>query len=183
MHHSAPEIPPGLAGVAERLRRGPRIDPSAFVAPGAVVIGDVTLGAETSVWYGAILRGDINRIAVGRRTNIQDNVVIHLADEFPCLIGERVTIGHSAVVHACTLADEVLVGMGAIILDGAEIGARSIVGAHALVTSKIQIPPGSLVLGSPAKVTRQLTLAEQDAIAKWADKYVENSRLFRAHYD
>lgn len=175
-------IPAGIAGVAERLRRGPRIEPTALVLPGATVIGDVTLGAETSVWFGAVLRGDINRIIVGAQTNLQDGAIVHLADAYPAILGDRVTIGHAAIVHACTVDDEVLVGMGAIVLDGAEIGARSIIGANALVTGGMQVPPGSLVVGSPAKVVRQLSIDEQTRIKGWALKYVENARLFRAHY-
>ena len=113
--------------------QSPKVPASAFIAQGAVVIGDVTLGAESSVWFGTVLRGDINRIEVGKGSNIQDNAVVHLADDFPCLIGDFVTVGHSAILHACTVEDECLIGMGATILDGAVIGAQSIVGAKALV--------------------------------------------------
>ena len=137
--------------------QSPQVPASAFIAQGAVVIGDVTLGAESSVWFGAVLRGDINRIEVGKGSNIQDNAVVHLADDFPCLIGDFVTVGHSAILHACTVEDECLIGMGATILDGAVIGAQSIVGAKALVTGGTVIPPGSLVLGSPAKVVKSLS--------------------------
>ncbi len=182
MNLPADPLVTGASGVAARLARGPRLHPTAFVVPGAVVIGDVTLGEEASVWYGAVLRGDINRIVVGPRSNIQDCAVLHLADDFACVLGELVTVGHSAVVHACTVHDEVLIGMGAIILDGAEIGARSIVGANALVTMNTKIPPGSLVLGSPAKVVKQLSLDEQKTIATWAWKYVENAKRFREFY-
>ena len=179
---TADVIPTGLAGVADRLKHGPRIHPTAFVVPGATVIGDVSLEAHSSVWYGTVLRGDINRIAIGAQTNLQDGVIVHLADSYPALVGERVTVGHGAIVHACTIDDEVLIGMGAIILDGAEIGARSIVGAGALVTGGMQIPAGSLVVGSPAKVMRQLAPDEQAKIKSWALKYVENARVFREHY-
>ena len=175
-------LPTGLAGVPQRLSVGPRIHPSAYIVPNATVVGDVTLSEEASVWYGAVLRGDINRIVVGAQTNIQDAAVVHLADNFAAVIGERVTIGHSAIVHACTVDDEVLIGMGAIILDGAEIGARSIIGANTLVTAGTNIPPGSLVVGSPGKVVRQLSLDEQSGIKKWALKYVENAKMFRAHH-
>ncbi len=159
----------------------PHIHPSAFIAPGAVVIGDVTVGESASVWYQCTLRGDIHRIVVGPRSNIQDNSVIHLADDFGCSVGELVTVGHRAILHACTVADEVLVGMGAIVLDGAEIGARSIIGAGTLVTMHTRIPPGSLVLGSPGKVVRTLDLAEQARVKTWALKYVEVARRFREH--
>src|SRR3954468_8195822 len=179
MKISADPFPTGLAGVAARLAHGPRIPASAFVVPDATIVGDVTLGEESSVWHGAVLRGDINRIIVVARSNVQDAAVIHLADDFAAIVGELVTIGHSAIVHACTVDDEVLVGMGAIILDGSEIGARSIIGANALVTTGMKIPPGSLVVGSPARVVRQLALDEQTKIKSWALKYVENAKLHR----
>jgi len=163
------------------LRKAPRLGRQVYVAKGAVVVGDVTLGACSSVWYNAVVRGDINRIIVGRGSNIQDNAVLHLADEYPCLLGNYVTIGHSAVVHACTVGDEVLVGMGAVILDGALIGAQSIIGAQALVTQGTEIPPGSLVLGSPAKVVRKLTPKERKGLKSWADKYVANAAYCLKH--
>lgn len=158
----------------------PEIPESAFVAASADVIGRVTLGEESSIWYNATLRGDINEIVVGPRSNVQDQAVLHLADDYGCYLGELVTIGHSAVVHACTIKDEVLVGMGAIILDGAVIGERSIIGAGALVTGGMEVPPGSLVLGSPAKVVRTLDKEEQAGVKTWAEKYVGVSRKFLA---
>jgi carbonic anhydrase/acetyltransferase-like protein (isoleucine patch superfamily) len=161
----------------------PQIDPSAFIAASADIIGRVTIGAESSVWYHATLRGDINEITVGAHTNIQDNVVIHLADEFGCHIGDWVTVGHSAVVHACEIRSEVLVGMGAIILDGAVIGERSVIGAGALVTGGMRIPPGSLVLGSPARVVRTLPPDEQAKVRSWAEKYVGVARRYRQRPD
>ncbi len=156
----------------------PEIHPTAFVAPSADVIGRVTLHEESSVWYQTTLRGDINEIVIGPRSNIQDNAVVHLADDYGCYVGEFVTVGHSAIIHACTVKDEVLVGMGAIILDGAVIGERSIIGAGALVTGGTVIPPGSLVLGSPGKVVRTLSLDEQKNVKYWAEKYVIQSRKF-----
>jgi carbonic anhydrase/acetyltransferase-like protein (isoleucine patch superfamily) len=164
---------------ARYLDAKPDIHPTAFIAPGADVIGDVTLAEESSVWFQAVLRGDINRIVIGPRSNVQDGAVVHLADDYGVFVGELVTVGHKAILHACTIADEVLVGMGAIVLDGAEIGARSIIGAGALVTGGKVIPPGSLVLGSPAKVVRTLSLEEQAGIKAWAEKYVAVSRAFR----
>jgi gamma-carbonic anhydrase len=157
----------------------PGIHPSTFVAPGAAVVGHVTLEEESSVWFHTTLRADINRIVVGPRSNVQDGAVIHLADDYGAFVGELVTVGHKAILHACTIGDEVLVGMGAIVLDGAEIGARSILGAGALVTGGKKIPPGSLVLGSPAKVVRTLSLEEQAGIKVWAEKYVALSRAYR----
>jgi carbonic anhydrase/acetyltransferase-like protein (isoleucine patch superfamily) len=165
--------------LARYLDQQPNIHDSAFVAPGAQVIGDVTLAEESSVWFQAVLRGDINRIVIGPRSNVQDGAVVHLADDYGTFVGELVTVGHKAILHACTIADEVLVGMGAIVLDGAEIGARTIIGASALVTGGTKIPPGSLVLGSPAKVVRTLSLEEQAGIKIWAEKYVALSRAYR----
>ncbi len=160
------------------LGRQPEVHSTAFVAPGAVLIGDVTLSEETSVWYQAVLRGDINRIVVGPHSNVQDGAVIHLERDRGVVLGEWVTVGHKAVVHACTVDNEVLVGIGSIILDGAEIGARSIVGAGAVVTGGKKIPPGSLVLGTPARVVRQLSLEEQASIRGWAERYVTLSRVY-----
>jgi carbonic anhydrase/acetyltransferase-like protein (isoleucine patch superfamily) len=177
----ADHLPTGHAGLSQRLQLGPRVHKSAWIAPGATVLGDVTLHEHSSVWFGAVLRGDINRVIIGPSSNIQDGAVIHLADSFPAIVGEFVTVGHSAIVHACTVGDEVLVGMGAVILDGAEIGARTIIGANALVTGGLKVPPGSLVLGSPAKVVRQLSLEEQSSIKPWAVKYVQNAKFFREH--
>jgi carbonic anhydrase/acetyltransferase-like protein (isoleucine patch superfamily) len=171
-------IPPAEPPVF--LQRRPQLGAGVFIAPSADVLGDVTLGEGSSVWYQAVLRGDINRILVGPRSNIQDGAVVHLADDFPAVIGELVTIGHKAVVHACTIHDEVLVGMGAIILDGAEIGARSIIGAGTLVTGGTKIPPGSLVVGSPGRVRRALSLDEQSKVKTWAEKYVAVSRHYLA---
>ena len=158
----------------------PEIHPSAFVAASADVIGRVKIGEEASIWHHTTLRGDINEIVIGRGSNIQDNVVVHLADHYGCFVGEYVTVGHSAVLHACTVEDEVLVGMGAIVLDGAVIGRRSIIGAGALVTGGTVIPPGSLVLGSPAKVVKVLPEEEQEKVRSWAEKYVRVSREFLA---
>lgn len=158
----------------------PTIHPSAFIAASADVIGRVTIHEEASVWYNSTLRGDINQIVIGAQSNIQDNVVIHLSDDFGCHVGKLVTVGHSAILHACEIKDEVLIGMGAIVLDGAVIGTRSIIGAGALVTGGTMIPPGSLVLGSPAKVVRQLSADEQEKIKDWALKYVRQSRNFMA---
>ena len=163
------------------LRKKPKLGRGVYIAKTAVVIGDVTLGAHSSVWYGAVVRGDINRIVVGHHTNIQDNAVVHLADEYPCIIGNWVTVGHSAIVHACTVGDEVLVGMGAVILDGAVVGKQSIIGAKALVTQGMKIPPGSLVLGAPAKVVRKLTQKERAGLKLWAEKYVDNGAYCLKH--
>src|SRR5258708_23457471 len=132
-------------------RAKPKLGQGVYLAKSAVVLGDVTLGDHSSVWFHAVLRGDINRIVVGRGTNIQDNAVVHLADEFPCILGNYVTVGHSAIVHACTIGNEVLIGMGAIVLDGAMVGDQCLIGAGALGVGGMQIPAGSMGLRSPAK--------------------------------
>lgn len=166
----------------ERIARfhgsSPKVHPTAFVAEGATVAGDVTIGEESSIWFNATLRGDINFITIGAQSNIQDGAVVHVADAYGAQIGDRVTVGHNAIVHACVIGDEVLVGMGAIVMDGAEIGARSIIGAGALVTGGKKIPPGSLVLGSPAVVVRTLSDEEQNSVRDWADRYVILSRSY-----
>lgn len=163
------------------LRKPPTLGSQVYVATGAIVVGDVTLGDHSSVWYNAVLRGDINRIEIGHHSNIQDGAVVHLADEYPCLVGAYVTVGHAAILHACTVEDEVLVGMGATVLDGAVVGAQSIIGARALVTQRAVIPPGSLVLGSPAKVVRALSAEERAGLRYWAEKYVTNAAYCLEH--
>ena len=167
--------------LSQFLRRQPTLGAVVYLASSAVVVGDVTLGDHSSVWYHAVLRGDINYIKVGAYSNIQDGAVIHLADEYPCEIGDWVTVGHSAVVHACKVGDECLIGMNSTILDGAEIGAQSIVGANALVTQGTKIPEGSLVLGSPAKVVRALSSDERAGLRTWAQKYVDNGAYCLRH--
>lgn len=160
------------------LRARPRLGQGVYVARGATVIGDVTLGDHSSVWCNAVLRGDINRIVVGHHSNVQDNAVLHLADDYGCILGNFVTVGHNAIVHACTVEDEVLVGMGSVILDGAVVGAQSIIGARALVPQGAQIPPGSMVLGVPGKVVRALSTEERAALKGWAEKYVGVSAYY-----
>jgi len=167
--------------LARFLRKQPQLGKSVYIAKGASVLGDVKLGAHASVWYGAVLRGDINRIVVGHHSNIQDNAVLHLADDYACILGNYVTVGHSAIVHACKVGDEVLIGMGAVILDGAGIGKQSLIGAKALVKQGMKIPPGSLVLGAPAKVVRKLTPAERAGLKHWATKYVVNGAYCLKH--
>lgn len=163
------------------LRKQPRFGQGVYITSRSVVLGDVTLGDHSSVWYNAVLRGDINRIVVGHHSNVQDNAVLHLADDLACVVGNYVTIGHSAIVHACTVGDECLVGMGATILDGAVIGEQSIIGANALVTQYTEVPAGSLVLGSPARIIRSLTLDERQGLKSWAEKYVVNAAYCLQH--
>ncbi|MDZ4815143.1 MAG: gamma carbonic anhydrase family protein [Verrucomicrobiota bacterium] len=158
--------------LANHLSKQPDLHPTVFVAPTATVIGDVVIGIHSSVWYSAVVRGDINFIKIGEGTNIQDAAVVHLADDYPALIGNYTTVGHSAVIHACTIGDEVLIGMGAIVLDGATVGNQCIIGANALVKKDMIIPDGSLVLGSPGKIIRALSPEERADLRSWAEKYV-----------
>ncbi len=166
--------------LAQHLGRTPDIARAAFVAPNATVIGDVTLGAQSSVWYGCVLRGDINSITIGEGTNVQDGTIVHLADNHGVRIGKFSTIGHAAIIHACDIGDECLIGMGATVLDGAKIGDRCIVGANALVTQRFVAPPGSMILGAPAKVVRPLTEDEQRGLRRWAEKYIEVAQAHAA---
>jgi carbonic anhydrase/acetyltransferase-like protein (isoleucine patch superfamily) len=174
-----------MSELAERLdrflRQSPTIGQGVFVARSAVLVGAVTLGDHSSVWHNAVLRGDLNRITVGHHTNVQDNAVLHVADDLPCQVGHFVTVGHSAILHACTIEDEVLVGMGATVLDGAVIGAHSLVAANALVARGVVVPPGSLVVGSPARVIRALTAEERAEVRAAAEKYVELAAYCLGH--
>ena len=155
------------------LERTPDTAGALFVAKSATVVGDVRLGKNSSVFYGAVLRGDINSIVVGEGSNIQDNAVVHLSDDAGVVIGDHVTVGHGAIIHGCTIEDGCLIGMGSTILDHARIGAGSLVGANALVTQGFTCPPGSLVIGSPAKVVRALSPEQAEGGRRLAAKYVE----------
>ncbi|MGW0883337.1 gamma carbonic anhydrase family protein [Streptomyces sp. NPDC002671] len=157
----------------------PQVDPGAFVAPTASVIGDVTLHAGASVWYGAVVRGDVERITVGADANVQDNVTLHADPGFPVNVGERVSIGHNAVVHGATVGDDCLIGMGATVLNGAVIGAGSLVAAQALVPQGMVVPPGSLVAGVPAKVRRELSEEEQQGVTLNGTLYAELAKAHR----
>ena len=162
------------------LSREPQVDPSAYVASSAVVMGAVKIGPRASVWPTCVLRGDIEEIEIGEGSNVQDGTIVHLADDLGVKIGQYVTIGHSAMIHACTIEDECLIGMKATVLDGAVIGKRSIVGAGAVVTKNMQVPPGSLVLGMPAKVIKPLSEEEQEDLRYWAEKYVVAAEVHKA---
>ena len=166
--------------IARNIRTAPRIAQDAYIADDATVVANVEIGPEASVWHQAVLRGDVAPIVLGARSNVQDGAVVHTADDLPAIIGRLVTVGHKAIVHACTVEDEVLVGMGSIILDGAHIGTRSIIGANATVKQDMEVPPGSLVLGTPGKIVRTLSEAEQDEIKMWALRYVRLSREYLA---
>ncbi len=147
-----------------------------FIAETANVIGDIVIGENSSIWYNVVIRADVNSVRIGKNTNIQDNSVIHNSDDFPTIIGDDVTVGHNAIVHACSVGNKVLIGMGAIVLDGAEIGDETIIGAGSIVTSGKKIPSGVLALGSPAKVIRELTVEEKKSLIDSAEKYVKLSK-------
>jgi carbonic anhydrase/acetyltransferase-like protein (isoleucine patch superfamily) len=158
----------------------PKIAPSCFIDPSAQVIGDVVIGERSSVWCNATLRGDVNIIRIGEGTNIQDNSVLHVdSDGFPLHIGDRVTVGHSAVLHGCTIEGDCLIGIGAIVLNGARIGAGSVIAAGALVPEGAVIPPGSLAMGVPAKVRREVTSEEKERFRINAEHYIELRQQYR----
>ncbi len=159
----------------------PTIAASAFIEETAVVIGDVVIGEESSVWFHAVVRGDVHSIRIGRRTNIQDLSVLHVThDTHPTVLGDDVTVGHHVVLHGCTIKNRVLIGMGALIMDGAVIGEDCVVGAGALVTERTIVPPKSLILGAPAKVKRPVTEAELAWIRESAQNYVKYARQYLA---
>lgn len=158
----------------------PRIDPSAFIAPGALVMGDVTLEVESSVWYTSVLRGDMAPIHVGSQSCIQDGTIVHVDAGVPCRIGARVGVGHRVILHGCTVEDDCLIGMGAILLNRVVVGRGSVVGAGALLTEGLVVPPGSLVLGMPGKVVRQVDETLSARIAHTWRHYVEQASRHRA---
>lgn len=163
--------------------KDPQVDDGAFAAPTSVVIGEVTLHAGASVWYGAVLRADCGPIVIGADSNVQDNCTLHVDPGFPISVGERVSIGHNAVVHGATVEDDCLIGMGATVLNGAVIGAGSLVAAQALVPQGMQVPPGSLVAGVPAKVKRELTPEEREVITLNGTMYADLARAHREVHD
>ncbi|KPI19248.1 gamma carbonic anhydrase family protein [Streptomyces mirabilis] len=159
--------------------KDPQVDPEAFTAPTSVVIGDVTLHAGASVWYGAVLRADFGPIVIGADSNIQDNCTLHVDPGFPITVGERVSVGHNAVLHGATVEDDCLIGMGATVLNGAVIGAGSLVAAQALVPQGMRVPPGSLVAGVPAKVKRPLTEEERQGLTLNGTFYVDLAKTHK----
>ena len=162
------------------LKKKSVFESGVFVAPGAIVLGDVRLGKNANIWYGAVLRGDINSISIGEGSNIQDGVIGHLSDDYPLIVGNYVTVGHGAVIHACTIEDECLIGMNSTILDGARIGRQSIVAAGAVVSSGMEVPAGSLVAGIPATIKKTLSAERRTGLRKWAEKYLEVAKAHQA---
>ncbi|MBL8826504.1 MAG: gamma carbonic anhydrase family protein [Planctomycetaceae bacterium] len=161
--------------------RSDLVDPSVYLAAGARIVGDVSIGPESSVWFNAAIRGDCEAIRIGARTNVQDNCVLHADEGFPCILGDDVTIGHGAIVHGAEIGDGVLIGMKAVIMNGAKIGAGSIVAVGAVVTEGVVIPPRSLVKGLPGKVTRELHERELERNRHAAEHYVQLAREYRAN--
>ncbi len=160
--------------------RGPRIAASAFLADGSVVAGDVEIGERSSLWFGVVVRGDVNHVRIGARPNVQDQSMVHVTSKtHPTVVGDDVTIGHRVVLHGCTIHDRCLVGIGAIVLDGAVVGPDAMVGAGALVPPGRVVPPGALVLGAPAKVKRQLTADEVAFLRTSAARYAEYAARYR----
>ena len=155
------------------------VAPSAFIAPTATVLGDVRIGEQSSIWFGAVIRGDCEAIRIGKRTNIQDLCVLHADAGFPCIIGDRVTVGHSAIVHGAIVEDDVMIGMRAVVMNGAKIGAGSLVAVGAIVLEGMEIPPGSVVMGAPARIKRQLEPRDQERIRHAADHYVQSAKDYR----
>ncbi|MDD2609038.1 MAG: gamma carbonic anhydrase family protein [Giesbergeria sp.] len=158
----------------------PQLAASAWVADSAQVIGQVTLGEDVSIWFGSVVRGDTDAITLGAGSNIQDVCVLHADAGQPLLVGERVTVGHQVTLHGCTIGDESLIGIGAVVLNGARIGKNCLVGAGALVTEGKEFPDGSMIMGSPAKLVRQLTPEQIEGLRRSAQHYIENARRFRA---
>lgn len=160
----------------------PQIHPSVFVAPNVTVMGNVSVGAESSLFFGAVLRAEIESVVIGERTNIQDNCILHIDEGFPLTVGNDCTIGHGAILHGCTIGDNTLVGMGAIVLNGAVIGRDCIIGAGALIPQGVVIPDGSLVVGAPGKVRREVTEEEKASSLDTARRYMEEAEGYKAHF-
>ena len=157
----------------------PVMHPSAFIAPGAGVIGRVRLAKSSSIWFGCVLRGDVNRIEVGEATNIQDGSIVHVDDDHPCLLADHVHVGHHANLHGCVIERGAMVGIGAIVLSGARIGAEAIIGAGSVVLEGARIPPRTLAVGSPARVVRKITEQDLRYVRRWVAKYVRLAREYR----
>jgi carbonic anhydrase/acetyltransferase-like protein (isoleucine patch superfamily) len=158
----------------------PKLHPTVFTVDSAEIIGDVVIDKDSSIWYNAVIRGDVNYIRIGERTNIQDGCILHVRQiTYPLIIGSNITVGHGAILHACTVEDKCLIGMGAVVLDNARIGSYTIVGAGAVVRNNTQVPEGVLIAGVPAKIIRDLTKDERDSIEESAQNYVDYIKLYR----
>ncbi|SHI97199.1 Carbonic anhydrase or acetyltransferase, isoleucine patch superfamily [Clostridium cavendishii DSM 21758] len=164
--------------ILEFLNKTPKIDSDVFIAPSSDIIGDIEIEKDASIWFGAVLRGDVNKIKISRGVNVQDNSVIHVDEDYEVFIGENATIGHNAIIHGATIGNNSLIGMGAIILNGAKIGKNSIIAAGSLVPQNKEIPDGVLCMGSPAKVVRNLSMDEVEKIANSAKHYIKISKKY-----
>jgi carbonic anhydrase/acetyltransferase-like protein (isoleucine patch superfamily) len=160
-----------MSTFTEYQGKHPSIGQNVFLAPGSQLVGDVRIGDESSIWFNCVLRGDIQPVIIGHHTNIQDGTVCHVGYKEPCVLGNFVTCGHNAIVHGCTVGDEVLIGMGATLMNGVVVGAQSIIGASALLTEGMEVPPGSLVYGAPAKIISQLGEKERRRLKSLAEEY------------
>lgn len=168
-------------GLYELGDRAPSVDPTVYLAPGSQVVGDVRIGAGSSVWFNAVLRGDVQPVRIGERVNVQDLAMVHVTTgRFPSEVGDDVTVGHGAVLHGCRIASRALIGMGAVLLDGVEVGEESIVAAQSMVRVGFKVPPRTLVAGVPAVVKRELTPAEVEEILRSARRYVDMAARYRA---
>lgn len=165
------------------LDKEPKIDDSVFVAPGAYIIGDVSIGAQSTIWFNAVLRGDEGSIRIGKKCSIQDNATIHLYEDAPVVVEDEVTVGHQVVLHGCKIGRRSIIGMGSVVLDHAEIGEECIIGANTLITQGAKIPPRSLVVGSPGKVIRTLTDKDLELIQLSIDTYVQKGIDFKKILD
>jgi carbonic anhydrase/acetyltransferase-like protein (isoleucine patch superfamily) len=166
--------------LAKFLSEKPVLGEKSFIASNAIMVGDVRVGDNSSIWYGSVLRADINYIEIGRCSNIQDGVIGHLSDDQPLIVGDYVTVGHGAIIHACTIEDECLIGMNSTILDGAVIGKQSIIAAGAVVPAGMIVPPGSLIAGVPGELKRTLSEEERKGLKKWAEKYIDVAKAHQA---
>lgn len=156
------------------------IHPTAFIAPGAAIMGDVTLGEHASVWYAAVVRGDMAPIVIGAETNLQDGTIVHVDEGVPCTVGRRVGVGHRVILHGCTVGDECLIGMGSVLLNNVRIGSGSVVAAGAVIPEGMQVPPRSLVMGVPGRIVRQVDASLASRITATWQHYVEQARAHRA---
>lgn len=155
------------------------IDQTAYIASGVIVLGDVTIGAESSIWFNAVVRGDTEAIRIGNQTNVQDLCVLHADPGFPCVLGDRVTVGHAAIVHGAIVEDDCMIGMRAVVMNGAKIGKGSLIAVGAVITEGTEIPPGSVVMGVPGKIRREVTVADRERMARAAVHYVEQAKQFQ----
>ena len=161
----------------------PEIDSSCFIAPNATIIGQATLAANVSIWFNVVIRADMDIIKIGKNTNIQDGCILHVDKDIPMIIEKNVTVGHKVMLHGCNIGENTLIGMNAVVLNGAKVGKNCIVGANALITENMEIPDGSVVVGSPAKIIKEVNAATQEKLALSAAHYVNNGQRYKQHLE